>query len=289
MENPKVSIIVPVYKVEKYLEKCLESILSQTFTDFECILVDDCSPDKCPEICDEYVKKDSRVKVIHNKQNQGSVEARRTGLNESKGAYILFIDSDDWIEEEMVERLYTRAINNNCDIVYCDFDEFSGFQENGKRVINNIFDMRKMEKTDIVITLLRNQLFSIWNKLFKRELFENIIFPGYQYGEDAVLCTQLFLKAENIGYEYSILYHYRRHPDSITLRNDRNSEKIRRKELYNNFSVIREILLLREDYDKYKNTINRIMKWAAHGTLWKLVINFVPYGILKKYRQRKWN
>jgi glycosyltransferase involved in cell wall biosynthesis len=188
------------------LEKCLNSILSQTFNDFECILVDDNSPDKCPNICDEYAKKDRRIKVIHKKENEGLPQARKTGFYESIGYYILFLDSDDWIEQKMLERLYTLAIVEKHDIVYCDFDEFSDSQENGKRAIRWNFDTRKMEKTDILINLLKfNMAWNIWNKLFKRELFENIIFPKYQHGEDAVLCIQLFLKAENIGYEYSIL------------------------------------------------------------------------------------
>ena len=131
MKNPKVSIIVPVYNVEKYLAECLESILSQTFTEFECILVDDHSPDKCPDICDEYAKKDKRIKVIHKKENEGSSQARKTGISEAIGDYILFTDSDDWIESKMAERLYTLAKLDNYDIVYCDVEEHYDSPEKG--------------------------------------------------------------------------------------------------------------------------------------------------------------
>jgi glycosyltransferase involved in cell wall biosynthesis len=108
--NTKVSIIVPVYKVEQYLERCVDSILSQTFTQFECILIDDCSPDNCPALCDEYAKRDARVKVIHKPRNEGLPQARKTGFDNSSGDYIQFVDSDDWIEPDMTERLYAAAI-----------------------------------------------------------------------------------------------------------------------------------------------------------------------------------
>lgn len=102
--NPKISIIVPVYEVEPYIHKCVDSILAQTFTDFELILVDDGSPDNCGEICDEYEENDSRIRVIH-KENGGPSSARNAGLNIAKGDYIGFVDSDDWIETDMYEML----------------------------------------------------------------------------------------------------------------------------------------------------------------------------------------
>ena len=95
MENPKVSILVPIYNVEKYLPRCIESVLSQDFRDYELILVDDGSPDQCPQICDEYAKKDSRIKVVH-KQNGGLVSARLAGFMEARGEYLVFLDSDDY-------------------------------------------------------------------------------------------------------------------------------------------------------------------------------------------------
>lgn len=115
---PEVSIIVPVYKVEPYLNKCVDSILAQTFTDFECILVDDGSPDSCGKICDEYVQKDSRVKVIHQ-ENQGLSAARNSGLDMASGAWIVFVDSDDWIEPDAVEVLYRAALQNDADMAVC--------------------------------------------------------------------------------------------------------------------------------------------------------------------------
>ena len=290
MGSPKVSIIVAVYNVEKYLEECLDSILSQTFMDFECIIVNDASPDKCPDICDEYAKKDNRIKVIHKKQNEGLPQARRTGFNASIGEYILFVDSDDWIEQKMVERLYNLAVIENHDIVYCDAVEFNDSQKNGARVIRKSFDTRNMNKDDIINNLLKYKLdCCVWNKLFKRELFENIIFPKFQQWEDAVICVQLFLKAMSIGYEYSILYHHRHNLDSLTWKNDAANRKRRKMETYNNWSDIQKILLRHEDYYKYKETI----EWKMHNLpyqrsfiskLWK---GIVPYGIMVIYRKWK--
>ena len=115
---PELSIIVPVYKVEKYLPKCLDSILAQTFTDFELILIDDGSPDRCGDICDEYAAKDDRLIVIHQ-ENKGVSAARNAGLDIARGEYIGFVDSDDWIEPEMYETMLATAKESEAEIVAC--------------------------------------------------------------------------------------------------------------------------------------------------------------------------
>lgn len=116
---PKISFIIPVYGVEKYIHKCLDSVLNQTFTDFEVILVDDGSPDMCPQICDDYAKKDSRVRVIH-KKNNGVSAARNTGIDAAKGEWAYFVDSDDWLELDAAEKLYFEANQKNADCVISD-------------------------------------------------------------------------------------------------------------------------------------------------------------------------
>jgi glycosyltransferase involved in cell wall biosynthesis len=283
-----------VYNVEKYLGQCLDSILSQTFTDFECIIVNDNSPDKSPDICDKYAQKDKRIKVIHKKQNEGSSQARKTGFDESIGEYILFIDSDDWIEPKMVERLYNLAVIENHDIVYCDAVEFNGCQGNDVRVIHSSFDTRNMNKDDIICSLLKYKLsWFIWNKLFKRELFENIIFPKFQHAEDAVICVQLFLNATSIGYEYSILYNHRHNIDSLSWKNDAANRKRRKEETYNNLFELQKILSQREDYYKYKDAI----EWKMHNLpyqqsfvklfILKVLKCIIPYGIILIYRKWK--
>ena len=129
---PELSVIVPVYKVEKYLSKCIDSILAQTFTDFELILIDDGSPDRCGEICDEYAAKDSRIIVIHQ-QNKGVSAARNAGLEIAKGKYIGFVDSDDWIEPEMYQILIATANETASELVICGSkqrDESGAFLRN---------------------------------------------------------------------------------------------------------------------------------------------------------------
>ena len=129
----KLSIIVPVYNVEPYLRRCIDSILAQTFTDFELILVDDGSPDNCPAICDEYAEKDPRIVVIH-KQNGGLSDARNAGLDIARGEYIGFVDSDDYIDAEMYEKMYNAAIMHNSDIVSCAYERID--ISKGKRSVS---------------------------------------------------------------------------------------------------------------------------------------------------------
>ena len=119
-KNVKISIIVPVYKVEKYLDKCVNSIVGQTYKNLEIILVDDGSPDNCPAMCDEWAQKDSRIKVIH-KKNGGLSSARNAGLDACTGDYIGFVDSDDWIEPDMYEYLLNIGMKNNADVSRCEF------------------------------------------------------------------------------------------------------------------------------------------------------------------------
>lgn len=310
MGNPKISIIIPVYNVEKYLPECLDSILSQTFTNFECILVNDHSPDKCPDICDEYAEKDKRVRVIHKKENEGLPQARKTGFNESIGDYILYVDSDDWMEQNMVERLYILAKTGNYDIVYCDTDNFHDSLENGVRFVRMHFDTRKMNKDEIMINLIKyNYDCVVWNKLFRRELFKNIYFPKFWQFEDAVVCVQLFLNATNIGYEYSVLYHHREHPESLTGKNyvdgvKKHVDNIKRhkEELFYNWTIIQKILSQRGDYYKYKEaiewTLNHLnyfyyeppsMIKLSKMKLLTLPKYIVPYGIILLYRLLKRN
>ena len=115
-----ISIVVPVYKVEKYLNRCVDSILNQTYTDFECILVDDGSPDKCGQICDEYAELDKRIRVIH-KENGGLSDARNVGIDAAKGEYILFVDSDDWIHPQLIELTLKIIIKEKADVVSYDY------------------------------------------------------------------------------------------------------------------------------------------------------------------------
>ena len=160
---PKVSIIVPVYKAEKYLHRCIDSILSQSFTDWELILVDDGSPDSSGAICDEYAQKDARIQVIH-KVNGGVSNARQSGMDIAKGEYVIHADPDDWVETNMLEELYGKAKEEDADMVICDFIyEYAAGPKYHRQNIESL-DSRSVLKQ-----LLLQQLHgSCCNKLVKR-------------------------------------------------------------------------------------------------------------------------
>ena len=205
----QVSIIVPVYQVEKYLRQCIDSILAQTFTDFELILVDDGSRDQSGAICDEYSERDSRICVIHT-ENKGAAAARNAGLTRASGEYIAFVDSDDYISETMLERMCEVIRNSKCDLVICNFlhifsdekDDFSlplqDMEISGREVLAH----QKTQKNYGVWTV-------VWNKLYKRKIFENLRFPEGKYFEDEFFSDQLYLRCGSVHVVPDVLYFYR--------------------------------------------------------------------------------
>ena len=207
MINLKISIIVPVYKVEQYLSRCIDSILNQTFQDFELILVDDGSPDNCGEICDIYALKDNRIKVIH-KENGGLSDARNVGLEIAAGEYISFVDSDDVVHPQMYTRLYDLIQRTGAEIAQCEyvrFDkeiEFQSLSEGAEEII-----CTNVEAIDLLIE--SNKLVPpVWNKLYKKELFSNIRFPKGKIHEDEYTTYKLFYAANKIAYIDLPMYYY---------------------------------------------------------------------------------
>ena len=211
----EVSIIVPVYQVEKYIRQCIESILAQTFTDFELILVDDGSKDNSGRICDEYAEKDKRVKVIH-KENGGLSDARNKGLDQAEGKYFMFVDSDDYIAPDMAECLYRNIIKNGADIAVCNFycvsengeTEFS--TENKAEVLSGkeIFYNRKNERNYGFWTVA-------WNKLYKSETFKNTKFRFGKYHEDEFWANDIYRLNIMVAAISESLYYYRQRNNSI--------------------------------------------------------------------------
>lgn len=215
----KLSVVVIIYKVEKYLRECIESILRQSFEDFELILVDDGSPDECPRICDEYAEKDFRIKVIHQ-ENQGSVMARRNGLSVACGEYISFVDGDDWLDADMYEHMLNLADKNDSDIVVVGYKEGtkSTYVEKGNAIASGIYTEQKM--WDIYSRALYVGEFyqpgivpALWNKIFKRSLFEeDYILPNpiIKMGEDAAVSYPLIARAKSLAIDNEFYpYHYR--------------------------------------------------------------------------------
>lgn len=203
---PTVSVIVPIYKAEKYIVRCLDSIREQTLSDFETVLVDDGSPDKSGKICDEYASKDSRFKVIHQ-PNGGVSRARQAGLDAAKGDYVIHADPDDWVESDWLESLYTEAVSSKADMVICDFE----------RIYKNrtvYYNQRpsSCNNQDILLDLLKERIWgSCWNKLVRREIFQKYgiqFHPEMTIWEDLYVCCKLLINDVQVSYMPKCLYHY---------------------------------------------------------------------------------
>lgn len=224
---PKVSIIVPVYKAEAYLHRCVDSILAQTFTDFELLLIDDGSPDRSGEICDEYAQKDSRIRVIH-KENGGVSSARQRGLDEAVGEYTIHADPDDWVEPNMLEELYKKAKQDDADIVICDYFNNIGTKQTICRQCPS-----SLEPKQVLIELFQQLHGSCWNKLARRVCYKQygIEFPrGINYCEDLFTWVQFLSHKEvKVVYLNKAFYHYFDNPESITRRYQRSQYETRCK------------------------------------------------------------
>lgn len=212
------SIIVPVYNVEKYLDKCLASILRQTFKNFECIIIDDGSPDNSNAIIDKYVKLDQRFKVIHQK-NMGISAARNAGLDIAKGEYVVFVDSDDYIADDYLEKFALKIADTDADIVICGFIE--AYKDYEK---NKVF---AVESTEVIKQNILADIWPsyVWNKCYKKDLFTNIRFPVGKIFEDILTIPELCLYAQKIVCIPDKLYYYnRQNENSITT--NMSSEKM---------------------------------------------------------------
>lgn len=217
-----VSVIVPVYKVEKYLDKCISSIVNQTYKNLEIILVDDGSPDNCPQICDEWVKKDTRIKVIH-KPNGGLSSARNTGLDICKGEYICFVDSDDWIEPNYVHELYTTLHQNNADMSICGI---SNINEQGKEIRHITPIAKSYYSNDEKFNLIAEKSIMVviaWNKMYKKKIWKNLRYPLNKINEDEFVLFDLINNTENgISVTFQNLYNYLNRSNSITHNSNSN-------------------------------------------------------------------
>ena len=205
---PKVSVIVPAYNVEKYLKRCLNSISNQTMADFECIVVNDGSTDRTGEIADSFAAQDSRFRVFHN-NNMGLSSTRNYGYKETCGEWISFIDGDDWVSDDFIERLYKSAIDNNADIAFCDWY----FAYNKKNTICRCFSPGK-DKEETLSRLIMEGYHVVWNKIYKKSFLEEhrLMFPEHIqiFNEDTWFSFRAFFYTESITKINSPLYYYNR-------------------------------------------------------------------------------
>lgn len=206
---PQISIIVPVYKVEAYLARCIKSILNQTFTDFELILVDDGSPDRCPQMCDEWAKKDSRIRVIH-KKNGGAGAARNAALACAEGKYIGFVDSDDWIAPEMYEYLLSLFEKYpQAQIVQCESVQVNSERHTLPKIPEHIelWNQKRMMEYFFRVNGEKSN-YSIWNKLIRRDALKNFSFIEGTISEDVAANFDFFSSATWMVSSNKILYYY---------------------------------------------------------------------------------
>lgn len=201
----EISVIVPVYKAEKYLHRCVDSLLAQTFTNFEILLIDDGSPDKSGHICDEYAQQDKRIRVIH-KPNGGVASARQCGIEFAQGEYTIHADPDDWVETTMLEELYAKAKSTNADMVICDF-----FVNYARKQIVRIQKPSDLKSSVVLRNLFQHLHGSCCNKLIKRSCYVQykVSFPkDLSYCEDLYVCCKLLLHDIKVAYLHKAFYHY---------------------------------------------------------------------------------
>lgn len=265
-----ISIIVPIYKVEKYINQCIESIINQTYKNIEIILVDDGSPDKCPIMCDNYKKKDKRIKVIH-KKNGGLSDARNAGIEIATGNYICFVDSDDFIKPNYIELLYKAIIKNNTKISQCGFIYYDGSEKERINYKENkvlckrdyFYDNYTSHKTDNTV---------VWNKMYSRDIFRNLKFNKGKIHEDEFFTYKAIEKAEKISIIKECLYSYRMNEDSIT------------RKLYNTKRL--DVLdAFKEKNDYFKNNYDEDI-YNNFGTTY-LDILLYHFGQVSKYIKDK--
>lgn len=269
--RPLISIIVPVYKVEKYLEKCIKSIINQTYNNLQIILVDDGSPDNCGKICDEYAQKDSRIEVIH-KTNGGLSDARNVGISKAKGKYIGFVDSDDYIEKSMYEDLYNLIEENKSDVCICNFYNVIGNNKSLKNLDNGI---KKYNKTDILREILLDSKIQsyAWNKLYKKELFDNIKYPVGKKYEDIGTTFYILEKCNKIIVTGTPEYYYLNRADSIV--NNVNEK-----------TIIDYIELIIERYDYIEKNLKELDKYNKYYLVKTLITAYSDINSLKNVSKK---
>ena len=246
--NSKISVIVPVYKAEKYMNRCIDSIINQSYDNLEIILVDDGSPDACPEICEEYAIKDSRIKVIHQK-NEGVSSARNNGINASTGDFIAFVDSDDYLDEGMYEYLINLQKEYGADAVKCSYREFANdvFNDNKKcKYESQLFDMTNKDDLSKCLSLFSElKIYAeIWSYLFKADVIKNYYFDTkYGFGEDLLFVLRLLPQLTKVYFSTEKYYNYYLNSNGAVINKNNISRNLNNtidvnKELFSAFDSI---------------------------------------------------
>ena len=268
-----ISIIVPFYNTEKYIEQCLTSIKSQTFSDYECLMIDDGSTDSSREIASKFLD-DPRFKLL-NKEHIGFPKAKNLGLDNAKGDYICFIDSDDFVHERYLECLYNTLIKTNTDISCCGLFTF-------KNKVHDRVESGKVEvyKENRMFYLFYHCTTFMWNKLYKREIFDNMRFDDVEALSDTMLCYKLFEKASGVSSIYKTLIYHRIHDENMTYRVRHFSPTYWEHRL-NVYLTMCSYLC--EHYPQYSKTYKNVFR----GELESRIKSHLTEEVYNKYLQRE--
>lgn len=273
--KPLISIIVPIYNVEKYLNQCIDSIINQTYINLEIILVDDGSPDNCGQICDDYKLKDDRIVVVHQK-NMGLSGARNSGLRIAKGDYIAFVDSDDWIGERMYEVMLNLLLKHDLDIIECGANDTNKDIEY-KNINYNVIVENSWEALERII---KTTSFSVWRRLYKRENIKDSVFVLNKTSEDVYYMVDNIPKINKLGYYKFPFYNYRSNPESIT-RSTYNLTRLN--------DAISAALYLKHEIASLISNDKKIEKENKHQNLVIVLQNFILNELVYHYKMLNYN
>ena len=274
--NSKVSIVVPVYGVEKYIERCARSLFTQTFGDIEYIFVNDCTKDSSMQVL-EFVMKDypaRNVRIINKEKNEGLPQARKTGVLASTGDFIMHIDSDDWVEHDIVEKLYARAMEEVADMVYCDWVE-----EYEDRSV--LFSQHPMSIENYYKSILGFKSFSyVWNRLTKRELYDGIEFPIPYMLEDFVITSQLVSKAMKVSLVQEPLNHYSKMNTGQSMSQEKRKQNMVQKvrnlySVWNRLNTSSQMALFNAER-------NNMVYYMLSICLWDKIVTDIDQDVLKQ-------
>lgn len=315
----KLSVIIPVYNVEKYLENCVKSVLNQSYKDIEIILINDGSSDKSGDICNKLANEFNSIKVIHQ-ENMGVSTARNRGLDEAKGDLITFVDSDDTIDSDMYEVLINLLNKHNLDVSHCSYKRID---KTGSKDIGGTGKITIQNKAQAMECLISGRLFnaSLCNKVFRKEVIQNLRFDkSLKINEDVLLCVQSFLQAESFGFIDVCKYNYLIHENASATNTTANYIKandycIVSKYIFDNVKEHQLVALttnryanslcnlyrVEKDKNKIKSIKEKLKELASHNNLFRnnktaviLIVYFpwlykVVYGIYNKIRVPNWD
>lgn len=268
----KVSVIVPVYNTEKYLRRCLDSLVNQTIEDIEIIVINDCSPDNSKEILKEYEKKyKDKIKVFHNKTNKGIGYNRNYGIKKVTGEYIGFVDSDDWVNETMYDKLYKKAKEDNLDLVLCNFHKMLEKENDLEEIASSEISYFKNTNLKQTPNLLLDVELAPWNKLYKKELIKEITFPENLKYEDTIFVLKAMARSKKIGMVDEKLNYY--------LVRSKSETTVMNKKVYDILKVSKMMIDELKSHDYY----NDVKDYAEAMT----IRNLFRYTLQQRYQKDK--